>query len=245
MIDNLNIPPNILNTEKNLNFDLYHGTSTIFLNSIENYGLGGVNPVNEWKILELSKEVFILSEKYLKDSDLFNAKSKSYEMMIAQSSNGSFNFQHGDTYITPSKETAIRYAISNTFGSELLSRTIEFLKKLLDLKIQYATKDLFRKFPKIFGLIEANPSPVLIKIKNVPPEILTNEHGEPPLENYNRISEILSTYPEIADTALQQTNFRLNSPISKKNHGKFLIVVTKWDPFKPEYNLYSIDRTNI
>lgn len=241
MIEKLEIPTNILTKEGKLKIDFYHGSSTIFLNSIIKNGLGGINPIEEWKILELSNEVYKLSEKHLKDTVLFIAKSKSYKLMIEQSNNGNFNFQHGDTYITPSKQTAIRYAINNTYGSELLSRTIEFLKKLIALRIDYVTKDLFRKYSEVFNIIEANPSPILLKIKNIDPQLLSNEYGKEPGENYKQISKILESSPDHIDLYLQQINFRLNSTIGINNLEKYLINVTKWQHFIPEYNLFIIE----
>lgn len=43
--------------------DLYPGTSTLFLDSIIGNGLGAVNPMKEWGILELAREVGYLSDQ--------------------------------------------------------------------------------------------------------------------------------------------------------------------------------------
>lgn len=85
---------------KTLELSLYHGTSTIFLDGIIKYGLGGMNPISEWKVLELAKEINPLvqqhfTEQHKMDTDVF-------QRMVDQSC-GYMNFQHGDAYLTPSQ----------------------------------------------------------------------------------------------------------------------------------------------
>ena len=51
-----------------LTIPLFHGTTTIFLESIIENGLGGRNPIKDLNLFELANEVYTLSEKYLKDT---------------------------------------------------------------------------------------------------------------------------------------------------------------------------------
>ena len=46
-------PKELLNSRDQLTIDLFHGTSSLFLDSILSHGLGGINPVKDWKILEI------------------------------------------------------------------------------------------------------------------------------------------------------------------------------------------------
>lgn len=226
--------------ENKLTIDLYHGTSTLFLDSIIQNGLGAVNPVTEWKLQELSKEVYALSEQYLKETKLFQMSSYSFKRMTEQSNAGRFNFQHGDTYLSLSKQTASRYAINKRYGSEMLTYTIDFLKELLNLEIQDVKSRLFRKYPKVFGFIEANPSPLLIQVKNVSVTSLLSEHGDDPQVNFDQIKDVINESKDLFDAILQQTNFRLVSPMPLGELKFWLINVQKWDPLSPQYNLYEI-----
>ena len=45
----------------------YHGTSSFFLNSIKTNGLGGIVPSVDYKLLELLRHLFDLSEVHLKN----------------------------------------------------------------------------------------------------------------------------------------------------------------------------------
>ena len=167
----------MINEENNLTVDLYHGTSTLFLDSIVSNGLGGINPVKDWNLLELSKEVYDLSVEHLQGTQLFQVSSLAFKLMTEQKNSGSFNFQHGDTYLSASKITAANYAISKRYGSEILTYTIDFLKELLTLNIPYVKQELYRKYSGVFELIEANPFPLLIQLSNVNTSSLLNEHG--------------------------------------------------------------------
>ena len=60
---------------------LFHGTSTIFLESIIENGLGGRNPIKDLNLFELANEVYTLSEKYLKDTELYKVSYGSFEMV--------------------------------------------------------------------------------------------------------------------------------------------------------------------
>lgn len=238
-------PWQMIDATNQLAVDLYHGTSTLFLDSILKNGLGGVNPVTDLKLLELSKEVYELSTQHLKETQLFQVSSYSFKKMAEQSNSGKFNFQHGDTYLSPTKHTAARYAISKRYGSELLTYTIDFLKLLIELKIKYVTVDLYKKYPKVFGLIESNPSPLLIQAKSIAVSSLSDEHGNSPFENLKNINELMSESSDLRDMMLQQTNFRLTSPVSASDLKLFLINVQNWSSLSPKYNLYEIKKESI
>ena len=225
-----------MNEKNELTVDLFHGTSTIFLNSIIRNGLGGINPVEDWNILELSKEVYELSEKYLKETKIFKKSSLSFKEMAKQSNSGVLNFQHGDTYLSTSKKAAIRYSIHKEYGSELLTYTINFLKELINLEIPYVMKDLYRKHKNIYKIINVNPSPILIQTKNVDVSILLDEFGNDPKDNFEKINTFSN-----GDIPI---NFRLKSPIKSDKLTFWLINVTKQLAYDEQYNLYEININN-
>lgn len=229
--------------QKILPVDLYHGTSTLFLDSIIASGLGAVNPIKEWNVLELSKEVYDLSVIHLQETGLFQVSSSSFKFMTEQKNSGSFNFQHGSTYLSPSKQTAAHYAIRKRYGSEILTYTIEFLKELLCMDISYVKKDLYMKYPEIFGFIECCPSPLLVQVSNVNKWSLLDEYGSDPQQNINQIEELAIEDSSLIDTYLQQCNFRLTSPVTVENLKFWLINVQEWNPQFPKYNLYQINCT--
>lgn len=230
-----------ISSENRLNVDLYHGTSTLFLDSITQNGLGAINPVKEWNILELCQEVYELSEEHLKDTKLYEISIHSLKFMSEQMNKGSMNFQHGDTYLSPVKETGIRYAIDKEYGSELLTYTINFLKELLNKDIPYVKTELFQRFPKIFGLIEAKPSPILIQVKNADIFSLLSEDGKDPFYNLKFMQESMNKGGKMYDLLCQQSNFRLTAPIPIENLKFWFINVQEYHHILPKYNLYEIN----
>jgi hypothetical protein len=223
----------LFNNENQLTIDLFHGTSTLFLDSIIKNGLGGKNQIFEWNLLELTREVYELSKGYLKDTKLYRTSSWSFEQMAKQS-NETFNFQHGETYLSPSSITATKYAVNKEYGSELLTYTMKFLRELLSKDIPYVKNDLKRKYPELFRLLDAKPSPILIRVKNVTAESLLDEHGEEPHSNFKDIRESMKLSKELFETTLQQTNFRLNDSVLTNNLEFWLIDVS------PEWKYYKI-----
>jgi hypothetical protein len=228
------------NDNNYLPIPLYHGTSTLFLDSIIKNGLGGVNPVKELNLIELSKEVFNLCETHLKGTDFPGFGLASFKAMTEQTNPGKLNWQHGDTYLAAALKKAAGYAINKQYGSELLTYTIFFLKELLRLKIDYVTDDLAKKYKKVFKLIHINPAPVLIQVNNVLKSALLDEKGENPQSHFNDINEDLNMEIKFQEMGFQAYNFRLISPIPLTNLKLYLIHVNNYNQFKHEFTQYEI-----
>jgi hypothetical protein len=222
---------------------LYHGTSTLFLDSIIEKGLGGANPVQELKLMELCKEVYKFSEEHLKGTKLFEVSGQVLQRMSEQSNIGAFNWQHGHVYLSPSQQTAVNYAISKEFGSELLTYTIMFLKELILLEVPYVINDMYKKYRKVFGMINARASPLLIKINEIYTTSLTTEHGDDCSNSIKEIDELMNLEDHTRQMFLQQTNFRLITPIPTLDI--FLINIKEWKEWSPSYNLYRIEPIKI
>lgn len=56
----------------------YHGTSSLFLRSIKKNGLGGINPNIDYKLLELLRFLYELSESKLQDNNDYLIVRKMY-----------------------------------------------------------------------------------------------------------------------------------------------------------------------
>lgn len=221
-----------------LTVPLFHGTSTVFINSILQHGLGAKNPIHEYGIHELAKKVLLLAEDNLKDWDVFTQKEQSFRNMVNQtSSTRGLNFQHGDIYLSPSKYTAIRYAISNRYGSEFITYTLDLLAELIRRNITGAKDHLYREFRSAFSLLDISPKPITIEVSNVPVAALWDEHGRDPSLWFELMAETLRTSPDMFQLNLQQTNFRSVRPISADALRVWLIIVKRNRHAIPEYTL--------
>jgi hypothetical protein len=233
----------IIDKTGKLKFKLYHGTSSLFLNSIIENGLGGINPVKEMNLLELSQEIFALSTEYLHDTPIFRLSGESFKRMTEQTV-AAWNFQHGDTYLTPFKDTACSYAINKRYGSEILSYTLNFIQELINKDINYVKSDLYLKYQKVFDLLKINPAPLLIEIQNIDAKSLLSEHGKSPDDNYVRISRIIKENPNDFPKYLGQTNFRIKESVNLNNLKIWFINVKKMNDLLPDYNLFELKLGN-
>lgn len=228
--------------EDTLPIPLYHGTSTLFLNTITKFGLGGHNPLTEWRVLEFAKTIYPLVEKQFANLPDWMVKAQSFKWMVEQRSSA-MNFQHGGTYLSPSPITAVRYATHKRYGSELLTYTLDFLAELVRLEVKGVCDELYRAYPQIFELLDISPAPMLIQVENVPPATLLAENGGDARPVLERIYDVLHNSPDFREL-LQQENCRLKRPLPAENLKVWLINVNRCDPVCPEYSLHLLSMRN-
>lgn len=182
---------------------LYHGSSTLFLESIRSYGLGGRNPLSEVDGSGFGRAVLEAV-----GAQLDELTYSLFDKMCNQTSNH-FNFQHGDTYVSPSRLVAARYAASNRYGSEFLSHAFE-LFTLLDAEL---AAEIDCRFPVLAGIRQMHCSPLLFAFDYEPHMRLLTEHGGSAERQLAQLRRDLGADPESAELFHQQTNFRLASPV--------------------------------
>lgn len=223
-----------------LNFPLYHGTCTLFLESIAQHGLGGWDPIKEWRVLECLRKVLPIAEKHAGPSEIIRSHMGSARSMVEQV-NAGLNFQHGSVYLSPSKKTAVRYACGKKKGSELISRVVLLIEELVCLDIAEVKTDLCQEFPEVFHLQDIDAAPVLICISQLNPDMLLSERGESPEDNLAKIRDLQVRFPGSWEQISQQLNFRLTQPIRADEIAVSLIAVRKWNPYEIDYGLIPID----
>ena len=216
---------------------LYHGTSTLFLSGIASCGLGGKNPLAEWKVLDFARAILpLVDEHFSRDKDWMQ-KAQSFGFM-AQQMSASMNFQHGDAYLSPSRSTAVRYATNKRFGSELLTYALEFLQQLINRKVPGVVDKLFQRYPQIFRFLDISCAPLLIEVRRIATVDLLDEHGRDPEHNIGCVQKALRENPEMTELLLSQTNFRIRAAAPIADLTFWLINVDRWHPITPEYSLH-------
>ncbi len=222
-----------------LEFPLYHGTSTLFLESIARHGLGGWDPIKEWRVLECLRKVLPIAEKHAARSEVIFSQIGSARLMADQV-NARLNFQHGSVYLSPSKDTAVRYACGKKKGSELISQTVLLIEELVRLNLGEVKIGIFHEFPEVFHLQDIDAAPVLIQVNDVSTMDLLSERGESPDGNLARIHDYQERFPEGWERLSQQTNFRLIRPIPVSDLNINLIAVRRWQQSAIDYALMPI-----
>jgi hypothetical protein len=186
---------------------LYHGTSSLFLPSIMEKGVGANNPLNDLDAYDLMRELFIKADRVLAADKEWHASRFMYEWFSQQIiTNGNANFQHGQTYLTPSRGSAIRYAIKNPLGSEFLSQC-KILWEMID-KVEPGSFHLSDNIRTIFS---SQYKPLILHISDVPLDHLLSEDGTSPDKNIADISNV-QAFLEDKNNAFN-CNFRLKEAI--------------------------------
>lgn len=223
-----------------LQIPLFHGTSTIFLNGIIKNQLGGVNPILELDAYNFVKDLWPHVEAHLSDDKNFNAKIGSFSRMVRQTS-GPMNFQHGDTYLSPARSTAVRYASNKRYGSEILTYALDFLEELVRRDVEGIRNVLYRKYPQIFSLLDVSPSPILIEVVDCPVDCLRTEAGDGADVQITQLMELWDENRNLFELIGGQKNFRLSRPVSLEKLKFWMLNVLKWHPSFPEYQMIRID----
>lgn len=164
---------------------LYHGTSTLFLDSIKENGLGAVNPVEKFRLHELL--VFLANEcerRTPNDPGFNQIKYTTYAMLnqdpLYRHPNDEkqrlLNFRHGATYLAAMEKGAVLYACQNRLGSELLSTCASLVSVLLTNK-EPVNVPVELNGIDLQSVLNTEHLPILVEAQNVPLSSLNTEHG--------------------------------------------------------------------
>ena len=166
-------------------FKYYHGTSTIFLDSIREMGLGAINPNIDYKNLDVLNYLFELAEvylltnnEYLKIRDTTTAIAKQTFLKVIDEKGNEFlhNYVHDGIYVALSRARAAIYASSNKYGSEILERCIVLYKLLTDNKIEFQIPKEINLF-HIENYLDYDPKPIIVEIIDIADDKLEKEDG--------------------------------------------------------------------
>lgn len=209
-----------------LSVPLFHGTSTLFYDSILNAGLGGRNMIEDLGLRPVVRSLVQLCEKELEPDEQW-VLDKSAAMKISAEpddkdlrSNTGFNFRYGGTYLSASRYTAVQYALLYDCGSEALSYSLRLFNRLAQQRPALAARE---EFSKISELGRKLREPLLVEAINVETACLRAEQGGPCGPVFEQIEDALAE-PDICDVLIQQANFELLGPLPPESLKFFRIV---------------------
>lgn len=213
---------------------LYHGTSSIFVDSILEHGLGAKNPVRELGVHSFFKHAYEVYEQLFAD----DPSKFVYERIMNQS----IHFQHGAVFLSPSRDTAARYALSNKYGSELLSEAVILYDRTGKRDPNRLSDPEFRDSP-VIQLLDEKPQPVLVEVSDVPVKSVVEEQtggdAKPIIKIIQSIFDETDDL-EFAQTLCQQQNFRLIEPVAASQLKVYEVIRTD-DKYPPAYDLREVE----
>ena len=206
---------NLINDEGFLNIPLFHGTSSIFLDSINEHGLGGEIKTD----LKLLKDICGAHDSLGKDNLWWLENSWHYTdyILTNRAIKGRSNYKYGELYLSPSRITAEKYAKNNEYGSELLSYTIyayEELKNINPTKADYLVPDGHY----LKSIIGKDRQPIIIKVINIKTSSLKTEKGEGVSDQIDAMIHSQRESASIStDIIWQQYNFSVSGRVLLPN----------------------------
>ena len=228
--------------EERMLIPLYHGTSDLFLASILESGLGAKIPHERLRTLDLLRDVASAEGlDWSGDPELMVQESVVRDMVAQRVSKGGFNFRHGGTYLTPCKVSAVRYALGNPFGSELLSMAVLLLGKL-EKTDQAHARCLMRKYAEIGCLLGAAVKPILIEALEVPVGYLRSEQGKDARVVVDQLNDFASMNDEkLFGVCVQQSNFELTSSLPGGHLRCYYVDSSDTEGVFPDYTLRTVE----
>jgi hypothetical protein len=217
----------IIENEK-FSIPLYHGTTSIFINSIQEYGLGSIDPLEKIGAKSLMKDILELAEKQRWSDDAWLKQRMLLVPLVTQERNQNYNFQHGGAYLTYSQDLAKKYAIENPFGCEYLQYLRMFIQLLMQRDVHEVT-DYF-KHPVFEYWQKPSDTYIItldqIKLSDIEPEL-----------NVDLGRQIEDIESKINQGQHDAQSFRLINPISPEN-----LIISKLGSWKPD-GTYIIEAT--
>lgn len=140
-------------------FALYHGTSSLYLKSF----VQGMPPMpwpHRTASLQLLQHAWAALRKFGSEPPWW------IESIIAQKS-GVSNWQHGSFYVTPSRQSAVRYAATgSSFGGELLTLCKQALDELGE-RDGIMASELMRNAGPLSPLLSGTGQPILVELNGI------------------------------------------------------------------------------
>lgn len=196
-----------MEVKMNIPVKLYHGTSSIWLESLIKNGIGTRDIISEYGVVDSYRAVVSVLNK--NNIPLPMATSN-----IAAQTNetAGTNFRHGGgLYLTASLERAKSYAIDYRFGSEIITE----LSDLIDLASQHDISDAVRSCVgrELLLLIDTfkniTPDIVILEFENIPEESVLSENGGDPTKVIENARELLQQSGGLKACIEDTVNFEL------------------------------------
>jgi len=196
-------------------------------------GLGAESPVITLRAVDFLRQLYPLCEEHLAQDDEWIRNAYIVRKMVAQEfpPTGTFNWRHGGIYLSAGQISAVRYAVNNCYGSEVISIAL-----LCYLKLRAVIADTLDRLrlsdAPITRLLNLEPTPVLVTVRGVRVGTLRSEHGGDPSEV---IAAVESDVGEGSDP--EGNNFEAIEPIAPSYLSLHSIRVTGGHMYIPQFEL--------
>lgn len=235
----------MIDRETNIDFNaksLWHGTSTIWMDSICQSGLGAINIAKEYNLIELLGFLYSEILRLNINAPELESRRQTISAIITGKplyhDNITLNYKYDGAYVSMSPLTAAKYACSIPIGSELLDYCLFLLYILRKSNIEIPN-ELNRI--NIMSMLNHQADPILVEVTSFNDRELVLEDGT---NAQAKLHEIRNIYPKLSIEEhfrlIQFSNFKLLKSASPSTL-KFYQIDYSGDPFgsnfRPKYTL--------
>lgn len=192
------------------NVPLYHGTTGLFIDSIKQHGIGAKDPLVDLKAKELMLDLLKLAdEQHWKDDSWKKFRALITPYVFQTNIENTFNFTHGETYVTCFKGLAEKYAKESYWGCEHLTYLGGFIWFLGSREVKGLTEMVLNH--PVSTVIKKRHDPYLVTINNVNVADVTSEANQNLELHIKKIESLLGRGIH------GPQSFKLTKPISVNN----------------------------
>jgi len=154
-------------------FTLWHGTSAHFLPMMKEHGLGGSNPMADWRVMDFLADALKILD--VAEDDFAHPDILDLQPIMAAVKGGAagLNFEYGDVYVAGGYDKAAYYA---SIAPELVS----FVRTVLEVANRRGDSSV-REGLSVYARLEAfvglAPKPIVLKLPPLPLSLFQDERG--------------------------------------------------------------------
>jgi hypothetical protein len=198
-----------------LTVPLFHGTSSLFCESIRTSGLGGRNVVEDMGIRKAAASLLELTRPYEERPEWLSPRDACARIAADPSTqllpdrDSMFSFRYGGTYVSASSETAANYALLYPGGGESLTYTVALYRLLSSVRPDLAER---KEFITLRDFAAPSATPLLVEARDVEITALRAEQGGKIARILACMEDALQDYDNY-DFVVGQHNFDLTHPV--------------------------------
>lgn len=199
-----------ISKDDKLTIPLYHGTTSLFIKSINEFGLGGKDPLKSYNALNLLQSLWCKAESQLANDSFWLSIRERFQTIVEQNQfKGVLNQQHGETYLTYNPMIAVKYAVECRHGGEFLTNLREFIQLLISKNVK-GVKEEINSHP-LRQVLDQYYDPYVLKVDSLDINDLATETGLAMDEQISKISHYMS------NAIISPLSFKLKSVVKPQD----------------------------
>jgi hypothetical protein len=178
-----------------LKVPLYHGTNSIWWESIREYGLGGRNVITELGVIELLKELLTISDANGLEAPSDKLRHSAENIATQKVGVEGWNYRHGTTYLCAAPMKAAAYTSARRCGSEAIEYCLGWYEMIHE-KCPELLVQLSERLEPLLAISAKGGVPLVLEVRDIPSDILRDERGKDIKAVLDHLSELVTWHSD-------------------------------------------------